>query len=187
MQDHIKHFDHILDADDYFSLLNLCNGFDFGDISSPRGSFYFLDGKRYNKKIIKNDGLIFDIIHKAFVSTMPKIYEQYGSVIPNDLRYNKYSGYWLCKYTEGSYLSYHSDSDADAGSITASFSINENYEGGDLIFWDDYKIEKKKNCIHTYPSSLTHPHRVDKITKGVRYSVVVWFAYQKGEDWRETW
>lgn len=187
MENYIKSFHSILDANDYFTLLNLCNNFDFGEISEPNGSFYNLSGTRYNKKLTPKDGTIFNLIHKAFILTMPKIYESYQNIIPGDLKYDKYSGYWLCKYVEGSYLSYHSDSDADAGSLTASFSINENYEGGDLVFWDDYKIEKVKNSIHTYPSSLTHPHRVDKVTKGIRYSVVVWFAYQKGEDWRETW
>ena len=187
LSDYIHTFSDVLDADDYFRLLHLVKNYDFGEISSPNGSVYQLTGERYNKKLSPNDGEIFDLIHKAFIKTLPKIYDSYYPFIPTDLRYNKYSGYWLCKYTEGSYLSYHTDSDADSASVTASFAINSDYEGGDMIFWDDYVLEKERNCIHVYPSSLTYPHRVDKVTKGIRYSVVVWFAYQKGDDWRKQW
>ncbi|NDB30379.1 2OG-Fe(II) oxygenase, partial [archaeon] len=185
LSDYIYTFNEVLDADDYFKLLYLVENYDFGNISSPSGSIYDLEGSRYNKKLSSDDGEIFDLIHKAFVNTLPQMYDAFSPLIPTDLRYNKYSGYWLCKYPEGGYLSYHTDSDADAASVTASFAINCNYEGGDMIFWDDFILEKERNSIHVYPSSLTYPHRVDKVTKGIRYSVVVWFAYQKGDDWRE--
>lgn len=183
MESYIKSFDDVLNSEEHRYLLELCNDFDFGDLDFPRGSYYNLTGNRYNRPVKESNGAIYALIHKAFVSTMPKIYDEYSSVLPNDLRYCTYSGYWLCKYVEKSYLSYHSDSDADAASLTASFSINDDYEGGDLVFWDSYKVEKKSNSIHVYPSSLTHPHRVDPVTKGVRYSVVVWFGYTKGHDW----
>jgi len=187
LSEYIKTFNNVLDANDYFNLLHLVENYDFGEISSPNDSIYKLTGNRYNKKLSQNDGELFNIIHKSFVNVLPKIYEEYYPVIPTDLRYNKYSGYWLCKYPEGGYLSYHTDSDADSASVTASFTINSNYEGGEMVFWDDFVLEKERNSIHVYPSSLTYPHRVDKVTKGIRYSVVVWFAYQKGDDWREQW
>lgn len=186
MKEYIKTFNNVLTKDEHKYLLKLCDEFEFSDLDSPDGkSCYHLSGNRYNERLQEKHGDIYELVHKAFVSTMPKVYDAYSKVLPDDLRYNYYSGYFLCKYVEGSYLSYHSDTDADAGSLTGSFSINDDYEGGNLIFWDDYKLEHKENSIHFYPSSLTHPHRVDEVTKGARYSVVVWFAYQKGDDWPE--
>ena len=45
---------------------------------------------------------------------MPHIYKDIGDNLPAAI-YDKYSGYWLCKYPKGGYLSYHTDADADAG------------------------------------------------------------------------
>ena len=59
---------------------------------------------------------------------MPKIIESYRWCLPSDDVFDKYSGYWLCKYPEFGYLSYHTDTDADAASVTASFQINDDYE-----------------------------------------------------------
>lgn len=51
--------------------------------------------------------------------------------------------------------------------------LNNDYEGGKLIFYDkEYKL--KKGEIIVFPSNFLYPHKVTKITKGERYSFVVW-------------
>ena len=57
--------------------------------------------------------------------------------------------------------------------------INDNYEGGELVFKypnseDTTKIDKKKNRIIIWPSNFLYPHSVFPVTKGERYSVVAW-------------
>lgn len=52
--------------------------------------------------------------------------------------------------------------------------LNDNYEGGDFLFFEDYKIELKQGDILIFPSVFMFPHRVDKVTKGVRNSFVSW-------------
>jgi len=53
-------------------------------------------------------------------------------------------------------------------------ALNDNYEGGDLLFWDDQKIELKAGAIMIFPSNFMYPHRVSEVTKGTRYSYVSW-------------
>jgi len=53
-------------------------------------------------------------------------------------------------------------------------SLNNDYEGGELIFWEKEKIELKTGQIMIFPSNFMYPHRVDEVTKGTRYSYVSW-------------
>lgn len=182
LSDHIHDYRDVLDADEYFRLLRLIKDFEFPDFEEiAEDANYNLKGHR--QQVLLTSGEIFDIVHSAFKRTMPKILDDYRWCLPDGDVFDKYSGYWLCKYPEEGYLSYHTDMDADAASVTASFQINDDYEGGEMIFWKDYKLDKHKNSIHVYPSALVYPHEVAKVTSGTRYSVVVWFAYDKGEQW----
>ena len=51
--------------------------------------------------------------------------------------------------------------------------LNDDYDGGELMFYDK-KYELKKGKIIIFPSTFLYPHKVTKITKGERYSFVVW-------------
>lgn len=53
-------------------------------------------------------------------------------------------------------------------------SLNDDYEGGDLIFWEQEKIELKAGQIMIFPSNFMYPHKVTEVTKGTRYSFVSW-------------
>jgi len=52
--------------------------------------------------------------------------------------------------------------------------LNDDYEGGDLIFWEQEKIELKAGQIMIFPSNFMYPHKVTEVTKGIRYSYVSW-------------
>ena len=53
-------------------------------------------------------------------------------------------------------------------------SLNDDYEGGDLVFWESEKITLKAGQIMLFPSNFMYPHRVDEVTSGTRYSYVSW-------------
>lgn len=53
-------------------------------------------------------------------------------------------------------------------------ALNDDYEGGDLLFWGNEKIELKAGQIMIFPSTFMYPHMVTTITKGTRYSYVSW-------------
>jgi predicted 2-oxoglutarate/Fe(II)-dependent dioxygenase YbiX len=52
--------------------------------------------------------------------------------------------------------------------------LNDDYEGGQFVLFDDYIIDTKKGDIIIFPSNFMYPHRVEKITSGIRYSFVTW-------------
>lgn len=58
--------------------------------------------------------------------------------------------------------------------LTVLGSLNDNYTGGELVFFDDKQIELDKGEIMLFPSNFLYPHKVDPVQTGVRYSFVTW-------------
>jgi hypothetical protein len=52
--------------------------------------------------------------------------------------------------------------------------LNDNYSGGELIFWEDTEIKIKQGDILVFPSNFLYPHRVEPVIEGTRYSCVSW-------------
>jgi len=53
-------------------------------------------------------------------------------------------------------------------------SLNDDYEGGELVFWESETIKLKAGSIMIFPSNFMYPHKVMPVTKGTRYSYVSW-------------
>jgi len=53
-------------------------------------------------------------------------------------------------------------------------ALNNNYTGGELIFFDNHQIKLKEGGILLFPSNFMYPHLVKSVTKGKRYSFVSW-------------
>jgi len=58
--------------------------------------------------------------------------------------------------------------------LTIVGCLNDNYEGGDLVFFTDTPIKMKAGSLLIFPSNFLYPHEVKLITKGTRYSIVSW-------------
>jgi predicted 2-oxoglutarate/Fe(II)-dependent dioxygenase YbiX len=52
--------------------------------------------------------------------------------------------------------------------------LNDDFVGGDLLMWDDEKIDMGAGDVIVFPSSFLYPHRVTPVTEGTRYSAVSW-------------
>ena len=52
--------------------------------------------------------------------------------------------------------------------------LNDDYKGGELIMFEDKKIDTKKGDLLIFPSNFLYPHEITPVTKGVRYSYVAW-------------
>ena len=52
--------------------------------------------------------------------------------------------------------------------------LNDDYEGGELIMFEDKKIDTKKGDLLIFPSNFLYPHEITPVTRGVRYSYVSW-------------
>ena len=88
----------------------------------------------------------------------------------------------LLKYQVGGKYEKHIDY-FFGSSRTLSFilNLNEGYEGGDFVFYDQKgneikKIKCKTGTVIFFPSNFLYPHCVEPITKGTRYSIVGWIT-----------
>jgi hypothetical protein len=88
------------------------------------------------------------------------------------------SGYELLKYPEGCFYIQHVDSfKARPRSVSCSFILNDDFEGGEFAFFDrelKYKLEKGDAIM--FPSNFMYPHEIMPVTKGTRYSIITWFV-----------
>jgi hypothetical protein len=101
---------------------------------------------------------------------------KYRSKFP-DVFVQEDSGYELLRYTEGQFYTQHTDSfKGRPRSISCSFALNDDYEGGEWGFFDRaMQIKPPKGAAILFPSNFMYPHEIMPITKGVRYSVITWF------------
>jgi len=52
--------------------------------------------------------------------------------------------------------------------------LNDNYKGGEFIMFQDEEIKFKTGDLLIFPSNFLYPHRVEPVTKGIRYSFISW-------------
>ena len=98
------------------------------------------------------------------------------------------------KYEVGGHYNWHRDTNVDiskTGGKTRKLSItvtlNDDYEGGELMidsedhYWNKNprKVRSGLGSVAVFPSDTYH--RVTKVTKGTRYSLVVWVM---GDPWK---
>ena len=58
--------------------------------------------------------------------------------------------------------------------LSIIINFNDDYQGGDLIFWDDYKVDLGEGDVVVFPSLFLFPHRIEEVTENIRYSGVAW-------------
>jgi predicted 2-oxoglutarate/Fe(II)-dependent dioxygenase YbiX len=93
---------------------------------------------------------------------------------------NKINQIDLLKYREGGKYEVHTDHfSTTPRHLSVIMNLNNNYEGGDLVFTDQKEKEIKrlklsKGSIVFFPSNFMYPHSIKPITKGTRYSIVAW-------------
>jgi Rps23 Pro-64 3,4-dihydroxylase Tpa1-like proline 4-hydroxylase len=102
--------------------------------------------------------------------------QKYNDMFPRAM-IEQDSGYELLRYEEGQFYTEHTDSfKAQPRSVSCSFALNDDYEGGEWGFFDNtIKIKPKKGSVVMFPSSFTYPHQINTVTKGTRYSIITWF------------
>jgi len=85
------------------------------------------------------------------------------------------------RYKEGGFYTWHTDHSGTSFPRTMSciLLLNNDYEGGELMFSDptnthQIKIETQPGRLIIWPSNFMYPHKVNKVKKGTRYSIVGW-------------
>jgi len=117
----------------------------------------------------KIDGMLFSVASQAI-----KEYIRHF----NNATIQQDSGYELLRYEPGQFYKDHIDFFKDRPrSVSCSFMLNDDYEGGEFAFFDRELVYnlKKGSCI-MFPSNFMYPHEIMPVTSGTRYSIVTWFV-----------
>ena len=96
---------------------------------------------------------------------------------------NKFCNIRFNRYRPGQIMRKHHDhihsifDGQEKGIPVLSFvgNLNEDYEGGELVFFDgETKVKLGTGDICMFPSCFMYPHQVYEVTKNQRYSFVTW-------------
>lgn len=183
LKDYVKIYDNFLD-------LNFCEE----AISEIRNDEW--QPHRYydniDDKIIKYEKEELSMLYKpnspiteTIMNKMWDVINDYLTVKHSFVWFSKWRGYTTVRYNKydtGTKMRLHCDHihsmfDGNRKGIpilSIIGSLNNDYEGGELIFWEKEKIELKAGQLMIFPSNFLYPHRVAEITKGTRYSYVSW-------------
>ena len=96
-----------------------------------------------------------------------------------------WSGYTSLKFLEYSHnerMAYHCDHirsmfDGEKKGIpilTVIGTLNEDYDGGELVMFDNKEIILGEGDLIIFPSVFLYPHKINPIKKGKRYSYASW-------------
>lgn len=82
----------------------------------------------------------------------------------------------VIEYSVGDFYDWHLDigkldNSSRKFSLVVLLSDPQDYEGGQLTLWDNQPAQKQ-GSVYLFPSYLMH--KVQPVTKGVRYSLVAW-------------
>jgi predicted 2-oxoglutarate/Fe(II)-dependent dioxygenase YbiX len=113
------------------------------------------------------------------------VIRQYISELNNEC-FNEWTGYTKIRfnrYTKDSVMAPHVDHIKDIFDgerkgipiLSLIGLLNDDYKGGRLLmFKDEEEVVLKQGDIVVFPSVFLYPHRVDRLTEGIRDSFVTW-------------
>ena len=172
--DYIKVYDEIFTPEDTDLLQELYED-DFGVWEAATTV-----GKTHDYRVCDTMGLApgtihDDLVYKKVSEVFNRLNEEYSFLnLSND------DGYRLLRYSSGDVTGKY-DIHIDHGKvnnriITLILFINDNYTGGDLVFFTDssHTIQPKSGRVVAFPSSFQYPHAVTPVLSGERRTMITW-------------
>ena len=128
---------------------------------------------RSNERVKMDDGWFrngeqyYNDIKNCFMTVIKKYREKH-----TDFRLNKYSkGGFMSRHVDNIHHSHGQEYGYPQAS--ALLFLNDDYEGGHFHI-SGLRYETKKGSAIIFPSNFMIPHKVNRIEKGTRYSIVTW-------------
>lgn len=117
------------------------------------------------------DALLFEAAGKALYEYKERVKAEVDIDIQMD------TGYDALRYKKGGFYTTHVDHfSIRHRTVSCSFALNDDYEGGEWgFFGEEIKIKAPVGSAVLFPSNFCFPHQILPVTKGTRYSVVTWF------------
>lgn len=116
-------------------------------------------------------------IDEDFYICASKAINEYRKLFP-EVASDIDTGYGLLRYKEGQFYIQHTDSfQQQQRSVSCSFLLNDEYEGGEFAFFDrEIVISGSKGSIVMFPSNFMFPHEIMPVISGTRYSIITWYV-----------
>tara|TARA_R100001509_G_scaffold149899_1_gene108525 strand:- start:106 stop:702 length:597 start_codon:yes stop_codon:yes gene_type:complete len=108
-----------------------------------------------------------------------EILHQYKPIAPH-IDFKKSNRIEVLKYEEGGFYIPHVDHFREIPrTMSVVIFVNDDFEGGEFeMFSPDQrqsqKIKPKKGRTIMFPSNFLYPHKANIVTKGTRYTIVIW-------------
>ena len=186
LKDHIFEYD-LLSDQECDQIVSILDDNEWRDFCWYNSDYEQVDIDKQSKMLSTRNNDATEIIQphindKLFHAFHEKYHD--SSITTGDSFWENCSGIKFNKYNVGDYLSPHHDHIRDffegqfRGIPVTSVvgTLNDDYEGGEFVFWGDYKVEIKKGSVLAFPSIYLFPHEVTPVTKGVRYSWISWIV-----------
>ena len=191
LKDYIKVFDNAMKPEIVGSLIKYLNKVKF----NPALVVNPVKGGVVNKEVRNTNTWVFDDSSysnahwKNFLNyTLIKVYQEYEKTLnlkaDRGIDCRNIQSLEALKYEEGGFYKLHHDHGFTVPrTLSLIMCLNNDYEGGELIFHEPKKgpgkirtVYPKPGRVIIWPSTFLYPHSVEKVTKGTRYTIVSWLV-----------
>ena len=130
--------------------------------------------------------------HADFLNTKEETSEFYTKVVDKVTRVCKsfddranpdYVG--VIRWSPGTFMKPHYDSSAKEGIydlFAALLYLNDDFEGGETVFYPDVSIKPKKGSVLLFPPYWMFPHRGNPVIKGKKYIMSTYCLWSPDEQ-----
>jgi hypothetical protein len=139
------------------------------DFKYKKSDLYNDNSKAYNE--------LASLWQDCFDRKFPAV-EHYRSIFRiGELRY--WESFNFIRYGEGQHFMEHHDHGYSYNCTVSLVAYpNDDYEGGELSFrLQGLKIKPKAGDVYLFPSNYMYPHVAEKVTSGIKYSIVTMLDY----------
>ena len=98
----------------------------------------------------------------------------------NKIKIQEYTHFRINCYETGGFMKEHIDNIHHSHGqkqgyphLTSLIFLNDDYGGGEFTLCGE-SLDKDKGSAVVFPSNFMFPHEVEKVTSGVRYSIMTW-------------
>lgn len=137
---------------------------------------------KYKKSDLVDDG---STAYKELAKIWQQCYDRKAAAVDHyrsmynimDLKY--WEAFNFIRYGEGQHFMEHHDHGYSYNcTVSLVCYLNDNYEGGELTFrLQGLKIKPKAGDMYVFPSNYMYPHVAEKVTSGIKYSLVTMLDY----------
>jgi len=186
LKEYIKIYDNIIPVQHISQILKIYSNKEFqhGRVGDQRSNR--VDTK-IRKTLIYGLGNLVDSLTDVhwfnllgyYIGSGLNLYRQELDPTMKDFCQNRINEIQILKYFEGYFYNYHVDGGSHHRNMSCIIFLNNDYEGGELVFKDqasdeELEIKVQPGRMILWPSNFLFPHKVKEVKKGIRYSIVSW-------------